>query len=122
MASFAAIVIALLICGGIAAVIGSAKNHSILGSFLLGAFLGVIGIIIVAVQPKQPPKPPPGMRVVQCPRCNAVQNIPDSQTTFECWQCRLASNAAGADYVTGKRGLHGPEDAREWLDRVKKRQ
>ncbi len=52
--------IALLICGGIAAVIGSAKNHSIRRSFLLGVFLGVIGILIVAVQRKQPPKPQPG--------------------------------------------------------------
>jgi hypothetical protein len=54
--------------------------------------LGLIGIVIVGVLPKAAPKPPPGMRAVQCLRCNALQNVPDSQTTFECWQCKLVSN------------------------------
>jgi hypothetical protein len=88
----------------------------------LGALLGVIGVIIVIVQRPNLPKPPPGMRAVQCPRCNAMQNIPDGQTTFECWQCKLVSNVAGAGYVAGKRGPDGPEDTREWLNRTKKQQ
>ncbi|BBY08175.1 hypothetical protein [Mycobacterium noviomagense] len=117
----------LLICGAIAAVIGSAKNRSVLGSFLLGAFLGLIGVLIVAVVPKLPPEPPPGMRAVQCPRCNAVQNLPLGLSNFECWQCKLVSNVAGAEYVAGggligRRAPDEQEDLREWLNRVKKRQ
>ena len=107
-----------LICGAIAAAIGSAKNRSALGWFLLGALFAP-SVLIVAVLPKLPPRPPLGMRSVQCPRCNAVQNIPHGQTMFECWQCKLVNNVAGAGYVAGKRGPDSPEDTREWLDRVK---
>jgi hypothetical protein len=86
------VLISLCVCGVIVGAIGSAKNRSVFGSFLLGGVLGLIGIVIVGVLPKAAPKPPPGMRAVQCLRCNALQNVPDSQTTFECWQCKLVSN------------------------------
>jgi NADH pyrophosphatase NudC (nudix superfamily) len=33
-----------------------------------------------------------GMRSVQCPRCGTRQNIPDDQTTLECWKCKEVSN------------------------------
>jgi LSD1 subclass zinc finger protein len=75
--------------------------------------LGVLGLGIVLVQRPRLPKPPPGMRAVRCPRCNAVQNIPDSQPTFECWQCKLVSNAASC-------GDLNPEDTRAWLNRTKR--
>jgi hypothetical protein len=107
-----------LICGVIAAVIGSAKNRSTVGWFLLGALFAP-SVLIVAVLPKLPPKPPQGMRSVQCPRCNAVQNIPYGQTTFECWQCKLVSNAG---YVAGKWNPDDPRYTREWLKRMKKEQ
>lgn len=74
--------------------------------------LGVIGIFIVAIQRANPPKAPQGMRAVWCPRCNAVQNIPNDRATFECWQCKLSSNATGAS--------DSSEDAREWLNSNKK--
>ena len=32
--------------------------------------------------------PPEGMRAVSCARCNAVQNVPINDSTFECWQCK----------------------------------
>jgi hypothetical protein len=116
------LIVIWLICGAIAAAIGQKKNFNVAHSFVPGALLGVIGVIIVIVQRPNLPKPPPGMRAVQCPRCNAMQNIPDGQTTFECWQCKLVSNVAGAGYVAGKRGPDGPEDTREWLNRTKKQQ
>lgn len=103
----------LLVCGVIAAAIGHSKNRGILGSFLLGALLGVIGVVVVAVLPSGVPKAPPGMRVVRCQTCNAVQNIPDADTTFECWQCKNVSKAPDTR-------RHGPEDMREWLNRVRK--
>jgi hypothetical protein len=34
------------------------------------------------------PQAPPGMRAVKCPRCNAIQNVPEKQRTYECWQCK----------------------------------
>jgi hypothetical protein len=110
-----------LVCGVVAAVIGSAKNRNAFGWFALGALFAP-SVLIVAVLPKLPPKPPPGMQSFQCPRCNAVQNIPHGQTTFECWQCKLVSNVAGAGYVAGKRLPDAPEDTRDWLNRTKKQQ
>jgi hypothetical protein len=119
MSISATLIVFWLICGGIAAAIGSAKNRNVLGWFVLGALFAP-SVLIVAVLPKLPPRPPQGMRSVQCPRCNAVQNIPHGQSTFECWPCKLVSNVAGAGYVAGKRGPDGPEDTGEWLNRVKK--
>lgn len=110
-----------LICGVIASVIASAKNRNTLGWLALGALFAP-SVLIVAVLPKLPPEPPAGMRSVQCPRCNAVQNIPDAQPTFECWQCKLVSNAASTGYAGGRRQPTQPEDMREWLDRAKKQQ
>ena len=109
------LVVFWLICGIIAAVIGSAKNRSALGWLLLGA-LFTPSVLIVAVLPKLPPSSPTGMLSVQCPRCNAVQNISYFETTFECWQCKLVY-VAGGGYVAGIRP-DGPEDTREWLNRV----
>ena len=56
--------------------------------FRLGAFLGIIGIIIVACQKPGLPPAPAGLRAVKCTRCSAVQNIHKGQTQFECWQCK----------------------------------
>jgi len=81
MSISAGLIVFWLICGMIAAAIGSAKNRSALGWFVLGAVFAP-SVLIVAVLPKLPPRPPEGMRSVQCPRCNAVQNIPHAQTTF----------------------------------------
>jgi hypothetical protein len=108
-----------LICGLIAAVIASAKNRNALGWLALGVLFAP-SVLIVAVLPKLPPAPPVGMRSVQCPRCNAVQNIPDDQPTFECWQCKLVSTASGAAYAAGRRAHDKPEDTREWLNRNKR--
>src|ERR1700743_1860513 len=109
--TFGAFLTIWLICGGIAAIIGQRKNLNVDHSFLLGAVRGVSGLFIVAVQRGTLPKPPPGMRAQRCPRCNAVQNIPESQPTFECWQCKQVSGVTKPD---------SPENAREWLNRNKK--
>jgi hypothetical protein len=41
-----------------------------------------------------------------------VQNVPEGQPTFECWQCKQVSNVTKPDDPA--------EDAREWLNRNKK--
>jgi hypothetical protein len=75
------------ISGAIGALIAEFKNLPRLVGFLLGSLLGFIGLAIAAMLPKELPKAPPGMWALQCPRCNAVQNIYDDDETFACWQC-----------------------------------
>ena len=77
-----------LICGGVTYAIGTRKNFRKLPSFLWGFFLGIIGIIVVVLWKTGLPAPPQGMRVVTCPRCNTVQNIPMTQPEYVCWQCQ----------------------------------
>jgi hypothetical protein len=91
MNHLAGLIVLCLICGGIAALIGQKKNLPVKDSFLYGAFLGIIGIIIVICQKPGLPQAPPGMRAVKCRRCNTAQNVPESQRVYECWQCK-ASN------------------------------
>jgi hypothetical protein len=79
------LIVVCLICGGIAAWIGQTKNLRVRDSFMLGTVLGVIGIIIVICQKPRLPEAPPGMRAVKCPRCNAVQNIPQTQPEYGYW-------------------------------------
>jgi LSD1 subclass zinc finger protein len=83
-----AIVFWLIVCGIIAMFIGQEKHINMFGSFVLGALLGVIGIVIMLFLPKELPKAPDGTTAVRCPRCNTVQNVPLNQAQFECWQCK----------------------------------
>ncbi|MGO9155336.1 hypothetical protein [Mycobacterium sp.] len=82
-----AIIVWCLIFGAIAAAIGQKKNLLVAESFLWGALLGIIGVIIVIFRRPGLPKAPPGMRAAKCPLCNAVQNIPETQPGCVCWQC-----------------------------------
>ena len=109
-----------LICLIIAGAIANAKNRSVLGWAFITGLLPVVGLVIVAVLPALPPPAPSGMRSVRCPRCNALQNIPGSDATFECWQCKLVADAAGAHVDTRRRLPEQPEDLRDWLNRHKR--
>lgn len=62
-------------------------------AWLVGAGVGlaIVVLFLWAVWPKAPK----GMKSVKCPRCNAYQNIPETDQTFECWQCHRKSPAAG---------------------------
>lgn len=48
----------------------------------------IVGVIIARFIPSTAPA---ASRPVPCPRCNAVSNVPDDQTEFECWQCKQRS-------------------------------
>ena len=85
------LVVLCLICGGIAAWIGQKKNLPAKDSFIWGALLGIIGVVVVICQRPGLPQAPPGMRAVKCKRCNTVQNVPEDQRVYECYQCK-ASN------------------------------
>jgi hypothetical protein len=108
-----------LICLIAAGAIAKSKNRDALGWAFITGLLPVVGLIIVAVLPALPPLPPAGMRSVRCPRCTAVQNIPAADTTFECWQCKLVSDAEGARVGDERRPPDDPEGLRDWLNRHK---
>lgn len=84
----AVILVALTICGIVAACVASAKNRSVVGWFLLGMLFGPVGVLIVVVLPSAVPGPPRGMRRQQCTRCNAMQNVSAYESSYECWQCK----------------------------------
>jgi ribosomal protein S27E len=88
--SIGTLIVIWLICGGIAALIGQKKNLPVKDSFIWGALLGIIGVVVVICQRPGLPQAPPGMRAVKCPRCNTIQNVPESQRIYECWQCKAS--------------------------------
>lgn len=73
----------------LASLIAQWKDRPAGEGFILGLFLGVFGAAIEALLPKSAPTPnmTPGRHAVRCPLCNAVQNIPDADMSYECWQC-----------------------------------
>ena len=79
-----------LICAIITMLIGQKKNIDPFASFVIGALLGLIGIVIMLFLRTELPKAPKGMIAVKCSRCNTVQNVAMKQATFECWQCKTA--------------------------------
>jgi hypothetical protein len=84
------LIVLWLICGGIAALIGQKKNLPVKDSFIYGAVLGIIGVVVVICQRPGLPQAPPGMRAVKCKRCNTVQNVPEDQRVYECYQCKAS--------------------------------
>jgi hypothetical protein len=86
--SLLAILVWCLIWGGVAVLIGQNKNLPQGECFAWGALLGIIGIIVVICKKPALPPAPPGMWAVRCWRCNAVQNVPYTQTEFSCYQCQ----------------------------------
>jgi hypothetical protein len=85
----------VLFFGAITAAIGQKENFPMAESFLWDALLGIIGVIVMIVRRPRLPKPPPGMRVVKCPRCNAVGNRPVTHPRYVCWQCNAAYHVEG---------------------------
>ena len=90
------IIVICLIFGAVTAAIGQKKNLAVGQSFAPGALLGIFGAIIVICQRPGPPKAPPGMRTVKCPRCNTIQNVPETQPECVCWQRKAAHRLRGA--------------------------
>ncbi len=88
------ILFSMIDCGLIAMFIGQKKNIHSFRSFLMGALLGLIGIVIMLFLAKGLPKAPVGMTAVKCSRCNTVSNVPLHQDTFECWQCKNTMSKA----------------------------
>lgn len=81
-----------MFCMILCVIIGQRKNIGIGSSLLFGFLLGVIGVIIMLCMKPGLPAPPPGMYVTKCKRCAAVQNVPQGQAEFTCWQCKTAQH------------------------------
>jgi uncharacterized CHY-type Zn-finger protein len=86
------LLLAALVCAGICAALGQRKNIPTAESASWGFFLGVIGIVIVACMEERLPAAPGGMSAHKCARCNAVQNVEDGSSSFECWQCHQTNS------------------------------
>jgi hypothetical protein len=113
----------------IGAAITNGKGRGVLSGFLLGGFLSFIGIAIAAalspVAEEEVILPPAGMKSVRCTRCNAVQNVPKTAASAECWQCHQtialtpdrqrttdpATRAAAVLRVAASARLIDPEEA-----------
>lgn len=86
----------VLIFGAITAAIAQKRNLGSTGGwFLFGALLFIVALPMAIFSKPGLPQAPPGMRAVKCPRCNAVQNIPDTQPEYECWQCKAVQRLWG---------------------------
>jgi hypothetical protein len=85
--SWLPVIVIALVCVGICVAIAQRKNLGVGEAVVLGALLGVIGIVIMLIRKPGLPKAPAGMRAVRCPRCNTVQNIPHDDTSYDCYQC-----------------------------------
>jgi hypothetical protein len=81
-----------VICLLAAGIIARRKNRSENLFAVLGLILGPLGVLAAVLVSPGLPK---GMQAVSCPRCNAKQNIPAGQTTFECSQCRHVAHDEG---------------------------
>jgi phage FluMu protein Com len=101
------VLVVLVGCGAIAGAVAHRKQLGFGKFFVLGFLLGIFGILWAVLIP---PGAPAGMRSVTCRQCNKRQNIPVSQNEFQCWQCKFLNSVGPAI---------GPEDGRQWLNRVK---
>lgn len=82
------VIVFCVIFGTITAAIAQKKNLPPGRWFVGGALLFIVALPLVILEAPGLPKAPPGMRAMQCPRCNAVQNVDNRQQEYECWQCR----------------------------------
>lgn len=81
--------VALAVTSGfVAATMAARKHRSPVAFFVLGSLTSIIAVIVARFVPSRAPQ---GSRPVTCPRCNAVTNVADDRSEFECWQCKQQS-------------------------------
>jgi DNA-directed RNA polymerase subunit RPC12/RpoP len=87
-----------IICGVVAGCIAYVRERSFWGFFLATFFfLGPLGVGVALLATHgaldQPPPPAEKRKVADgrqrftCPRCGAESDIPDTDTSYDCWRC-----------------------------------
>ena len=90
-----------LICAAVAAIIAVERDRSgVLFGLVTFFFLGPLGIAVALLAtrgemdrlPVDPPAPAKrkiadGRQRFHCPRCGAENDIPNADTSYECWRC-----------------------------------
>jgi DNA-directed RNA polymerase subunit RPC12/RpoP len=75
----------------VAALIAADRNHNpVLFGLCTFFFLGPLGVGFALIAPDQTPQKrpvPDGRRRFICPRCGADSDIPDADTSYDCWRC-----------------------------------
>lgn len=83
------LVIIMLTGGVLAGLIAANRGVSSPGAyFFIGLLLPLIGVVVACVA-KPEVHVPAGTRAMDCPRCNAHQNVPLEAMSWQCWQCGL---------------------------------
>lgn len=74
----------------IAAIRRSRANPVFVVNLFLGwTFIGWVVALAMAVSSvRLAPSAPRGWFPASCPRCNATNNVPAGEHSFECWQCK----------------------------------
>jgi len=99
------------ICAVIAAAIAADRDRSSLGFFCLTFFLlGPLGVAVAVLATRgeldRLPSPGPKRKVAEgrqrftCPRCGADSDVPNADTSYDCWRCgehrKVKAKAAAA--------------------------
>jgi len=88
------LVLLWVICAIAAGAITNAKGRGWLPGLIGGGLLGIFGVIVAAFM-RPGSTAPPGMESAVCPRCNAEQNVPIGDRSFECWRCHYVAHVQG---------------------------
>ncbi len=84
-----------LFCGICASFAGPTRYSTRL-FFMTFLFMGPVGVaaaLIMTAIDDYATRPPQGRKIAEgrrrftCPRCGADSDIPDKDTSYECWQC-----------------------------------
>jgi DNA-directed RNA polymerase subunit RPC12/RpoP len=88
-------IVVWIVCAVVAAVVAP-DDRQVTFALITLFILGPIGVAAAAIaQPRgvPPPRPAPkrpvadGRRRFTCPRCSADNDIPQADTSYDCWRC-----------------------------------
>ncbi len=84
------LIVSAIVCAGLAGPMARNRGLDPTTWTIVCFLFGWIALIVLWIIPPRPAAPK-GMVAATCPRCNAVQNVPQSDLFYECWQCHLSA-------------------------------